>query len=242
MENNILTKKEKRALAKENKEKARTRKSTTESLRKLFMVLIIVGFLGWFGYRGYKFIMTPTGSIDTETLVILDDDRVKGQRDAQVVLVEYGDFECPACAGYSEIVNQLYREYEDNLAVVYRHFPLVQTHKNAMISAKASEAAGVQDKFWEMHDLLYQRQDEWAKERDPKDIFAGYAVELGLDKERFMADLESSQIEEKVNANLVSARALNLNSTPSFFVNGTPVYNPRGYDSLKKAIETALEQ
>lgn len=166
-------------------------------------------------------------------------DHVKGSETAPVTLVEYGDFECPACADYYPFVERAYAELgSSTLRVVFRHFPL-PNHKNAMPAALASEAAGNQGKFWEMYSLLYEKQRDWSLAANTEEVFAGYAQSLGLDMEKYQADLKDPITAERINLDYKSGVQAKIGGTPTFFVNGKQITNPRNYDELKKVIEDA---
>lgn len=153
---------------------------------------------------------------------VTDADWMRGRADAPVTLIEYGDFQCPACARVASLLALVEEAHKDNLRAVYRHFPLTSIHDKAQITAEAAEAAGSQGKFWEMHDLLFERQQEWA--RIPADqmpqVLAGYAEELGLDVARFTKDLEDHTYQDKVMAQYQDAVNMGLPGTPSLIVNG----------------------
>lgn len=153
---------------------------------------------------------------------VTDADWVRGPADAPVTLIEYSDFQCPACAGVEPLMVFLEETHKETLRVVYRHFPLTAIHDKAQITAEAAEAAGAQGKFWEMHDLLFQRQREWAglpADQMPQ-VLAGYAGELGLDVERFRRDLQEHTFGGKVTGQYQDAVRMGLPGTPSFIVNG----------------------
>ncbi len=156
-----------------------------------------------------------------------------------VTLVEYTDFECPACAAYYPVIKQLEADYAGRLSLVVRHFPLAQ-HKNARPAAYAAEAAGKQGKFWEMYDILFARQSDWSKESDAKPLFLAYAQSLGLDAARFAADAADPAAVARIEADISSGRASSVQGTPSFYVNGTKIVNPNSYDEFKKIIDDAL--
>lgn len=160
----------------------------------------------------------------------------KGSPDAAITIVEYSDFQCPACAYYFAMTKQLIQEIGDDARLVYRHFPLDSIHPNAKLAAQAAEAAGSQNKFWEMHDLLFERQDQWSDLSDPKETFINYATELGLDKDQFTASLDSSDIKNAVDEDQSSGFGFGLRGTPTFFVNGVQIDNPQSYDEFKKII------
>jgi protein-disulfide isomerase len=145
---------------------------------------------------------------------------VKGNPDATVTLVEYSDFQCPACAAFQPVVKQLMEMYGDKLRFEYHHFPL-PIHPFAQQAALAAEAAGQQGKFFEMHDKLFENQQEWSSSRTPQVFFIKYAEELGLNVETFKAQQKASVLREAVKADMNRAQdELKLTGTPSFFLNG----------------------
>jgi protein-disulfide isomerase len=167
-------------------------------------------------------------------------DWVKGDLGAKAVLVEYGDFQCPACSAYAPWVWQLAKEFKPTeLAVVFRHFPLPQ-HQNAVPSARAAEAAGTQGQFWEMAELLYTHQDEWSELRAPEAKFREYAATLKLDLKRFDADYQNSAPVAKIEAQKLAGNRSLVNATPTFFLNGQVLAeNPQSYEQFKQLIQTA---
>ena len=162
--------------------------------------------------------------------------------EGKAVLVEFSDFQCPACAIYYPLVKQLKAEFGDKLGVVYRHFPLRNIHKNADLAARASEAALNQDKFWEMHDMIFENQKEWSTSNNALSLFTNYAVSLGLDREKFLADIDSNFVYDKVNSNYQEGLSLKVGGTPTFFLNGKKIINPRSYNEFKLLIQNTLEQ
>lgn len=142
-------------------------------------------------------------------------DHVAGSLDAPIVLVEYGDFECPHCGRAYPLIKTLQRRLGERLALVYRHFPLAEIHPYATQAAEAAEAAGAQNKFWEMHGILFEHQD--ALEADD---LLGYARDLGLDVERFATELESGTYARKVRDDFRGGVRSGVNGTPTFFING----------------------
>ena len=167
-------------------------------------------------------------------------DWIKGPATATVTLIEYSDLQCPACAFYHPFLKQLSSEYSDRVRIVYRHFPLKQIHKNAEPAARVAEAAGRQGKFWEMQDLLFENQEKWSSEQDPAILFRGYAESLTLDGEKFMSDFAAPEVAAKVQGDYQSGVAAKVQGTPTFFLNGVRIENPRNYDGFKDVIERAL--
>lgn len=137
-----------------------------------------------------------------------------------VTLVEFSDFQCPACLAVQEPLSELLKKYDGKVEFVYRHFPLTTIHKNALPAAYAAEAADVQGKFWEMHDRLFEKQGEWSGLADPKEKFIEYATEIGLDKDKFVADLGSQSTKDSVGVDILASNRYALKGTPTFFVNG----------------------
>lgn len=179
----------------------------------------------------------------TTVPAITGNDRVRGNTQAAVSLIEYGDFECPACAQYQPILAQLLAQYGDRVQFVFRNFPLYQIHANAMVSSQAAEAAGAQGKYWEMHDLLYQKQAEWVTASPDAVVakyFNGYAQSLGLDVTKFDADIASDAVKAKVQHDLDTGKAGQIDHTPTFFINLTQIPNPISYDEFKSGLDAAL--
>lgn len=202
------------------------------------VLLSAIVALVWVGKSNSNTTQTPTASIDA---TVRSDDNTKGNLDAKVVMIEYSDFQCPACAIYFPIVKRLEDAYPNDLLVVYRHFPLKGRHANAEIAARAAESAGKQGKFFDMHDRLFEQQTSWASEGNPRDLFVGYAKELGLDTQQFETDLDSDEVKNRVDTDYRNGIQGGINATPTFFVNGQLQVNPNGYDGLKAAIDQALQ-
>lgn len=239
MEESQLTKKEKRAIAKEEKRKLNKRRGYFSWIRRLATFGVAGLVLFFLGSKLVGWIKKPQLEILGDAIEVFDDDWVKGAGDASVTLIEYSDFECPSCASYSQVIKKLNEDFPDGLRVVYRHFPLSSIHKNAFSAAVAAEAAGRQDKFWEMHDLLFGKQEEWSGDRTPEDKYMGYARELGLEEDAFKNDLDSEEIKSKVQKHESSAYKLRLDYTPSLFINGEKV-QPTSYETIRNLIESKI--
>ena len=123
---------------------------------------------------------------------------------------------------------------------MYRHFPLRNIHPNADLAARAAEAAGRQGKFWEMHDLIFEHQKEWADQKDARELFVQYAQSLNLDIEQFWVDVDSSEIKDKIDIDSKSGLNFEVNATPTFFLNGEKLQNPRNYEEFKSLIQAAI--
>ncbi len=160
-----------------------------------------------------------------------------------VTFVEYGDFQCPACKSYYPLVKEVRKFYGNDVKFVFRHYPLVQIHPHAFLAARAVEAAGLQGKFFEMHDLMYENQDSWSQLPDPTPTFEQFASQLGLDSERFKQDMSSEQVSATINADIQDAKSIGALATPTFVINGKKVEeNPRDLKGFKQLINEAIKQ
>lgn len=172
---------------------------------------------------------------------VTNNEWIKGGINVRATLVEYSDFQCPACKFREPMIQQLLDEFGNQIKFVYRHFPLSAIHKNGQLAAQAGEAAGLQNKFWEMHGKLFENQEIWADQDDDeaKDTFIDYAEQIGLDKTQFESDLDSNAVRDAVNEDYSGGVAAGVNSTPSFFLNGQYV-KPNSYDEFSGLIRQAI--
>ena len=207
-----------------------------------FVIIALVGFAALAGgvmlYRAKK----PQTALTSKTGSLSGGDEgahVRGSADAPVTLEEYGDFQCPPCGRLAEPLQQIEKDYGSHLRVVFRHFPFA-IHEHAHEAAYAAEAAGLQGRFWEMHDLLYREQAVWAKSKDVQNLFEAYAGMIHLDVGRFKKDMASEQVKEKVESDRKRGEALGVKNTPTIFVNREEVpatsLNPT---ALRAAIDAA---
>lgn len=173
-------------------------------------------------------------------ILINEKDQKKGSQNSPIVLVEYSDYQCPACAAYHPLVEELLKTYSDKILFVYRHFPLRQ-HQYAQLAAQTAEAAGKQGKFWEMHAKLFENQGIWSESSKAKETFLDYAKELNLDTEKFLADLDSEAVKDKILSDYQSGVSFGVNGTPSFYLNGRKINNPSGLEAFKSSIEAEIQ-
>ncbi len=167
---------------------------------------------------------------------------VTGNPKSKVTVVEFGDFQCPACKAFEPIMRQLRTSYGSKVTIVFKHFPLKSAHPNAFIAAKASEAAGNQGKFWEFHDILYDNQEMWAQLPDPTEKFVEYAKSLKLETDKFKKDLQDKKFEDKINSQEDEGINVGVSGTPTIYVNGKFLGVPAGYDSLKAEVDAAFSK
>lgn len=205
---------------------------------KLFlgMLLATVAVIG----GAVFFFSRPTNApkIDASLLAPADSHKI-GSPSAAVILVEFGDFQCPACGAYHKVVKELQNRHKDTLALVFRHFPL-SSHQNAMPAARAVEAAASQGKFWEMYNKVYENQNEWSKEKDPWAIFDTYAKDLGINVEQLRKDVSSEVVQKRIDRDMADALRLGINATPTFFINNERIKNPPSLEEFDKLIAAAI--
>lgn len=189
----------------------------------IFAASILAALLVWVVFRAIEHLPRARtgGPAVTEAIVDLADpvdpevDHMRGPAEAPVTLVEYGDFQCPYCGLAEPVIRQLLARFGAVLRFVFRHLPLVDVHENAQLAAEAAEAAHVQGRFWEMHDLLFAHQDALGTDNLPR-----YAAELGLDTDRFSDDLRTRRHATRVTRDVDSADRSGVVGTPTFFING----------------------
>lgn len=175
------------------------------------------------------------GKSDAESM------HIRGNPDAPVTLEEFGDFQCPPCGSFAAFGEELLKEYDSRLRIVFRNFPL-PAHEHAREAAIAAEAAGMQGHFWEMHDLLYREQAVWSKAPNTRELFESYAGTIGLNLDQFRKDMDSEKTKERVDSDHARGDSLGIKETPTLFINDQPVEprdkNPAG---VRAAINAVLE-
>lgn len=176
---------------------------------------ITIGILVGVGVLLWQF-----GSATAKPLADVAGDMRLKKGEGSVVVVEFSDFQCPACAAVHEPLKQVLAKYEGKVSYVHRHFPLTSIHKNALSASQAAEAAYNQGKFFEYGDVLFTKQAEWEGLADPSEKYISYAKELGMDTNKFEADFKSREVADRVSADMIYANRHALSGTPTFFVNG----------------------
>ena len=174
---------------------------------------------------------------------------VEGQGSTGVTLVEYGDYECPYCGQYYPTVKQVEQQYDNKIHFQFRNLPLSQVHPNAMAGARAAEAAGLQGKFWQMHDLLYENQDPTGRTgwvADTKDVlddyFVGYAQQLGLNTTQFKNDFKSATVNDMIQADITAfGKTGAQEATPTFFLDGKQIQPQNNVSDFQKYIDAEIK-
>lgn len=200
------------------------------------LALTIIGVVRLVRWERNKETFTPVSSTSSPTAR-----ETKPPPDAVVTLEEFGDYQCPPCGALHPTLKKLKQEFGANLNFVFRNLPLSTIHKNALAAAQAAEAARMQDRFWEMHDLLYENQDLWKDDINPRATFLKFAGDLGLDTARFARDLEDTQVQMRIEADQDAAVTLGINGTPTILIDGRrlrdEVTTPEG---VRKGIEVMM--
>jgi protein-disulfide isomerase len=162
-------------------------------------------------------------------------DHMEGDPESPIILVEYGDFQCPHCGAAYPIIKQIEKKFKGQLAIVFRHFPLAEAHPYAQAAAVASEAAANQGKFWPMHDLIFENQHHLGLEK-----LLQLAEGLKLDMKRFQNDFKDPGLFKKVEDSFESGIISGVNGTPSFFINGIKFEGTYEFESLVKGLELSV--
>ncbi len=190
-------------------------------------------------------IVAFTGGDDKENSVISNakpSQHIYSKTDSKVTLVEYGDFQCPYCYQYEPIVAQVREKYKGKINFQFRNFPLQATHQNAFAAHRAAEAAHKQNKFWEMHDLLYQNQKQWSEAQSVNPYFESYAKQIGLDVNKYKTDFASKEVNAIINADMKAGNDLKVTGTPTFFLNGKKTEITADLASFEKVIDAAIQK
>ena len=189
-----------------------------------FIIVALVAALAIGGgayFYHLKRAANPTLTISKETdSETKESTHVLGPAKPTITLEEFGDFQCPPCGKLSEPINQLQKQY--NLRVIFREFPLPM-HAHAREAATAAEAAGLQGRFWEMHDLLFKEQAVWSNSPDARTLFTAYAGMLGLDLDRFKRDMDGAEVKQQIDFDLQRGALIGVKTTPTIFLNNQAV-------------------
>lgn len=209
-------------------------------MSKQFIAVIIVVVLGLFGV--FSLTKKSGNGSGSSAGAAQPSEHKQGAGKKGVLLIEYGDLQCPACKSYYPIVKQVQQVYGDDITFQFRNYPLNQIHPHAFEAARAAEAAGKQGKFFEMHDLMYENQDSWSQAPGVSAIFEGFAQELGLNLDQFKADVTSEAVADTINADIKAGQAVGANSTPTFVLDGKKIDSPSDLDGFKQLIDAAIAQ
>lgn len=202
---------------------------------KFFLGVIAVAVLAIIGF--VVFSSNSSGDVTIDTSV----GQKLGNDSAPVKIVEFGDFQCPACRAAAEPLKQAYAHNDGNVQLIFRHIPL-PSHPNADEASQAAEAAGLQGKFWEMYDLLFAEQDAWSGLADPQAQFETYAQSLELDVEKFRSDYGSSAVASVIRRDKDASSDAGVSSTPTFYVNGEKIVGAQSVDDWQEIIDRKIAE
>jgi len=166
----------------------------------------------------------------------------RGPENAQLTLVEFGDYQCPSCGAYHPFVKEILNRYPKQLRLEFHHFPLISIHPNSMAASKAAEAAGEQGHYWEMHDALFEYQTQWADKPDPKPIFFAIANRIGINGTLLLQRMEGQDIQQRIVRDVEEGNKANVQAVPTFFINGQEVHIKLSMEDFVQVIEANLHK
>lgn len=210
-----------------------------ESKKLFWIAIVIIAILGG-GFFAWSTSQTADNTLADAKLLMNSTSHTteKGTRIYPVTLVEFGDYQCPAC-GFAEAIVEKILADNPKVKLVFRNFPLAM-HKNALLAAEAAEAAGAQGKFWDMHNVLYINQDLWSSAEDPMAVMLEIAKKINVpDLEKFKADVTAKKFASVISKDQQDGNALGVNSTPTFYINGKKYTGKNSLENLQKAIDDA---
>lgn len=184
------------------------------------LAVVIVGIIGVFLFTRSDTAESPSGSSGGTI-----SNNSKGKLDSSVEVIEYADFQCPACGQFFAIVDSVASKYSDSVKFTFRHYPIDTIHPNARAAHRAAQSAANQGKFFEMHDKLFINQNAWSQLTDPTGVFESYAGELGLDIAVYKVDFAAAATNDIINADTAEGKSKGVSGTPSFFINGVKIEN-----------------
>lgn len=242
--NQDLSRKERREIQRAQRDDIQRADKHKKMIRKITLwggVAVVVLAIGWLMIRAAQNIQLPTGGSDLAVPVSSSDHNM-GPANAPATLVEYSDYQCPACGLFYPLIKQVLADpqLQNKVKFVYRNFPLPQ-HSNARLAAQAAEAAALQGKFWQMHDMLFENQIKWSdmSSAGARGVFVGYAQSLGLNMNKFNSDIDSSAVKDKIQADVDGGNQAGINATPTFFINGKLMPQPNSYEQFRQFIVDA---
>lgn len=179
--------------------------------------------------------------LSDETILKKNNNHKIATDSAKVTIVEFADFQCPACGQAYPQIKQVLNDFAGKINYVYRHFPLPQ-HQNAILAAKSAEAAGEQGRFWEMSEFLFTRQPEWSEKTNAKEVFINYAKSLDLNTDQFSQDIDSDKFLSTINKDKEDGTSVEVTSTPTIFINNKKFTKVASYANLSEVIKLELEK
>jgi len=210
-------------------------------MEKRFIIILGVVVIALGGMFFLSRDKSDTASVSSSTASVSA--HSTGDNAKNVELMVYGDFQCPVCGQFYPVEKQVIDAFKTDIRFTFRHFPLETIHQNARASSRAAEAAGLQGKFFEMHDKLYENQNSWSALSNPLDQFVGYAKLLGMDETKFRADYATESVNATINADLKEGNGKGVSGTPSYFLNGKKLDNGdiNTYEKFSAVIQKEID-
>src|SRR5262245_7343943 len=166
----------------------------------------------------------------------------RGPETAELTLVELGDYQCPSCGAYHPFVKEILNRYPKQVRLEFRHFPLITVHPNSLAASKAAEAAGEQGHYWEMHDALFEHQNDWATKPDPKPVFAAIANRIGINGKILVQTMDSPRLQERILKDVEQGDKGGVQAVPTFFIKGQQVPIKLSMEDFVQVIESHLKK
>jgi len=235
-ENRTMTKRER----KEARRLEKLANGSSAGGSNIFKWILLIGGCAIF-IAAFGFIVFLIKQDQNKPITLASTGYVRGS--GGVTLVEFGDLQCPACKAYEPFVRQLSKDFKGKMKLVYKNFPLLSVHPNALLAAEAAVSAGNQGKFWEMHDWLYDNQDSWAglTAADAKAKMVSEAKDLKLSMDQFNKDIDSSKTKDTVMATENEGVEIGVSATPTFYLDNKKIENnPQNYDDFKKLVSSEI--
>lgn len=210
---------------------------------KRFIIILLVVVLGLGGIFVVGKNKSDSANTSANSTVGTTSNHVQGENAKNVNLVVFGDFQCPVCSEYYKLEKQIVQDYGKDISFRFMHFPLDSIHPNARAASRAAEASGLQGKFFEMHDILYENQSTWSAASDSLSIFTSYAKGIGLDVEKFKSDFATETVNSTINADLKEGNSKGVSGTPTYFLNGKKLDNGdiNTYAGFSAKIQEAID-
>jgi len=231
-----LTKAEQKALRRQEKAQEEIVKSSRRRFWRNMMVVFGVIFFALIIYLVNFFWQS-----DTTGAVSDMNDPIKGSPNARVVIRAYSDFQCPACQQAALSINEALRPFDPkDVALIFNDYPLIELHPKAYEAALAAQCANEQGKFWEMHDRIFMDQQSWVGLDDPREKFISYARVFEIDEDKFRACLGEERYKNLIQEDITEGISLNINATPTYFINRTRIVGVKPINELEEIIQDAL--
>jgi len=216
----------------------------SKAVKPLIIIVLAVVVAGaaavYFSRQSEEAATTAEGS-PSPSLQTTGGGHFRGPENARITLVEFGDYQCPSCKAFHPVVQELLPRYPQQVRLEFHHYPLISIHPNSMAASLAVEAAGEQGRYWEMHDLVFELQDEWSKDPNAEPAFLAMATRLGLNQNAFMQAMRSPQLQDRILQDVIRAREGQVEAVPTFFIDGKRISVPLSITALVDIIEMHLK-